>query len=130
MSSAVSRVLPYTPPSEARGDLLLDQGQRCSTLHPPPLTTSSSPATTPQAAPPGRAKPPTLHSPPLEPPRPRRGKFGVEEESLQPSIDPSKEVAKLHTRDKKTTIEGMQERRQGSSSRWESSSRDGTALDW
>ena len=55
---------------------------------------------------------------------------------MQPSTDLSKEVAKLHTRDKETTTAGMQEMRQGatawweSSSRWEESIRDDTALDW
>ena len=61
---------------------------------------------------------------------------------MQPSIDLSKEVAKLHSRDKQTTIvDIMQKRRQGaialweSNSRWEESSRanqsrDDTALDW
>ena len=99
-----------------RVDSLLVRGLQCFTLHPGLLTTSSLLAmvtSLPLQAAPGRAKHPRLPHPPQEPPRHRRGRFGAEEESLQPSIDPSKEEVGRDRQEATWYVEGMQGRREG-----------------
>ena len=109
MLETLNRVTP-------RVDSLLVRGLQCFTQHPPPLTTSSklqAVTSLPLQAAPGRAKHPRLPHPPQEPPRHRRGRFGAEEESLQPSIDRSKEEVGKDRRETTSYVKGMQGRREG-----------------